>query len=372
MSRIKDLKEKYPETALSMADIMQLIDPTEQNKYLGMLGNIFHSRVKDRTGTEANLKELRMFLQTYLPPAVVDTIPDNQVWMTYVMIDYMGGSSDLQTISKFIEMNERGVIENKDVQTYRTLDDLQHAIAAAELKVMDKEMATQIHRIFEDDEWLVIRPLTFESSCKYGAGTKWCTTAASEPQHFFRYWDRGALIYIINKQTSFKVAAQKYHDENDRSTLWNAADREINWADVDVPLNIFIAVKDEIYKKNTNRSLCSQEIIDRVEEVCLGKKKPQYITADMPTERFRIWADEPNNVRLDEALLNALRNTLGNDMAEAINNELADVYNGPVEPDPIQERVTVDDIEQLPVTNGRIAVNDIYQHFQQALIQRGM
>ena len=54
---------------------------------------------------------------------------------------------------------------------------------------------------YEDDKWVIVRPLTFASSVKYGASTRWCTTYQAEKQYFERYWRQGILIYFINKTT---------------------------------------------------------------------------------------------------------------------------------------------------------------------------
>ncbi len=304
MSRIKDLKEKYPILSLSVADLLEMIDPTDQNKYLSMLGRIVKNKVEERfNGEDAYKTEM----SDIIGDSYVESQPCGYSYILYQLMDLVGGRSSVEVFKKFIEMNERGVIENNDIQQYNSIDDLQAAISLIELKEMDKEMAAQVVKTFEDDTWLVVRPLTFESSCKYGAGTKWCTTASSEPQHFHRYWSRGALIYIINKKTGYKVATQRYYDDSDRSTLWNAADREMNWADVDVDNHIFNIVKTELSLKVTNQSLCSDEVQERVKRICLGE---QFRLVEQPTEVGRIYINPnpPNPARLDLALLDALRN----------------------------------------------------------------
>jgi len=57
-------------------------------------------------------------------------------------------------------------------------------------------------KIYEDETLLVVKPLTHQSSCYYGAGTKWCTTMAGTPAYFERYSNEGNLYYIILKKVS--------------------------------------------------------------------------------------------------------------------------------------------------------------------------
>ena len=296
MSKIKDLKDKFPLISMSIVDILSMIDPTEKNKYLPMLSKVINNDLQNRTKTQ-DLDYFRDTLTKYgIAEGIVNGLPDSHLRMVYLAVDNMNGDN-IKTLIEFMDLNERSLIDENDILKYKSFDDISNAISIAHLKTMDKDMAAQIVRVFEDDTWLVLRPLTFSASCKYGAATKWCTTATSEPQHFYRYWSRGALIYILNKKTGYKVATQKYYDnDHERSTLWNAADREVSWDEVDVDGNIFAIVRDEIKKEITNKSLCSEELQMKVEDECTGKKN----------RRFRAELDVVGENNLAAAFRNAL------------------------------------------------------------------
>ena len=62
-----------------------------------------------------------------------------------------------------------------------------------------EEIKKNTKRIFENDKVLIVKPLSFESSCYYGAGTKWCTTMRDNPSYYNDYSSRGGLYYIILK-----------------------------------------------------------------------------------------------------------------------------------------------------------------------------
>jgi hypothetical protein len=66
-------------------------------------------------------------------------------------------------------------------------------------KQLKDEVKSNTKRIFENDKVLIVRPLSFESSCYYGAGTKWCTTTKDRPSFFQDYSSTGGLYYIILK-----------------------------------------------------------------------------------------------------------------------------------------------------------------------------
>ena len=49
----------------------------------------------------------------------------------------------------------------------------------------------------------MINPLSHESSCYYGSGTRWCTTNKDSDNYYKRYTEAGTLIYYINKNKTF-------------------------------------------------------------------------------------------------------------------------------------------------------------------------
>jgi predicted nuclease with TOPRIM domain len=84
--------------------------------------------------------------------------------------------------------------------------------------------------VYDDSRFFVVNPLTNESSCYYGKGTKWCT-AAEGTNHFNRYNEDGKLFYVIDKSLPtnnpfYKVAILKKFDGDE--SYWDAQDNGIN------------------------------------------------------------------------------------------------------------------------------------------------
>jgi len=315
MSRIKDLKEKYPALGTSVVEVLTLMDPTKTNRYLPVMTEIFNQELTKRVHTSDIGYYRDKLIELGFHEGVVKKLSNTELRVMYQITDLMS-QDGIKIANEFMDLNERGLIEDNDILRYKNINDLAQAISIAQMKSVDKEMASHVIRVFEDDEWLVLRPLTFASSCKYGAATKWCTTATSEPSHFHRYWNRGALIYILNKQTGYKVATQKYYDEDDRSTLWNAVDREVNWTDVDVPAYIFEEVKKELSKNISNRALCDDELYNKVMIECFPMREKYPVSAndligEVPTLVFNPVNMQQQQQRLDELIRNALTEQIG-------------------------------------------------------------
>jgi hypothetical protein len=163
---------------------------------------------------------------------------------------------------------EKNQIENKDVTSYSTIDDLRAAITLASIKELTKELEGQVVKEYEDDKWLVVRPLTFQSSSKYGATTRWCTTYQKEKQYFEKYWQYGILVYFINKVTGYKFAGYKSLRDGDELSFWNAEDRRIDYLDVDADDYLFPIVRRILSSNKTNKELCSTEIQNQVMSEC--------------------------------------------------------------------------------------------------------
>lgn len=103
-------------------------------------------------------------------------------------------------------------IQQKDINTYKSLAELEVATDQAEQQVSATQQKRQkkeqgIKKIHEDDHWLVVEPLTWDAACIYGRGTKWCISAKDQPVHWETYKRFGAAFAFIFDKTK---------DETDR------------------------------------------------------------------------------------------------------------------------------------------------------------
>ena len=93
-------------------------------------------------------------------------------------------------------------------------------------KELEKEIKDQADKLYEDDNYLVIKPNTYEASCYYGAGTKWCTTTKDDRSYFDKYKKTGNLYYFIDKKNnSNKIAVYK---EPHKSEIYDSKDEQIS------------------------------------------------------------------------------------------------------------------------------------------------
>ena len=176
--RVEDAKARYPDY-VNTINYFVANDPSGNNKYLDWLIKLY---VNDDDATNYSLVE-------------------------YITIFH-------KNINKFTK---------KDINQYKTWDEFEKAVLPvkeeAERKEQDKKAEEGTKKLFNSQDWLLVRPLNHDSSCKYGAGTKWCTTAKGDPYHFNSYTKNDLLVYLLHKTSNTKFAFHYSIGDNEESPV---------------------------------------------------------------------------------------------------------------------------------------------------------
>lgn len=273
MSRLDELKKQYPELNVTMFDMMARLDTSKSYKYLPLMCKIFGSRFNPKklwsnkndylTGT---LEIQAMLMNKGIS---TDNLTDGQM---YYIANYFAehfSTDTYQTLKEFMSYMEKDQIENKDVSTYKDLEDIRGAVTLASMKELTKDLEGQVIKEYEDEKWVVVRPLTFSASAKYGASTRWCTTYVREKQYFEKYWRKGILVYFINKKSGYKFAGFKGLNGDSEFSFWNAEDNRIDYLDVNADDYLFPIVRRIFKSEQTNKNLSSNEIQEQVHKECI-------------------------------------------------------------------------------------------------------
>jgi len=155
-------------------------------------------------------------------------------------------TSIVELVKSFDDLVKKGKLENKDISSKEYKIESDHDVVRLQnlFKKLDKEKQTRsevkalgAEKIYDDSKYLVIVPKTFEASCYYGAGTKWCTT--SNKNHLMSETKRAVLYYIIDKSKEpydpetkegdnlSKVALQQYYNGDQK--MWNSQDGSLSF-----------------------------------------------------------------------------------------------------------------------------------------------
>jgi hypothetical protein len=217
----------------------------------------------------------------------------------------------MERFVEFTELMEKGVIDEKDISKYDSWDMLETQLFEAKNRELFKKSKKEIHKIFEDDNYMIFKPLTYASSCSYGYQTKWCTAMINDPGYFYNH-SRGILIYLIDKKENKKFAfyrsfPQPYEMMDDHEQYvfktYNQEDKQIDTIQTGLPMNILQIILMECDLKSPttipNYRLFSEDEKNEmrkyngslpednlcVEEMKISDELPGYIDAPAPALR---------------------------------------------------------------------------------------
>jgi hypothetical protein len=183
------------------------------------------------------------------------------------------GKEDLFALWEFEKHLNEQRIEQKDIQKYKSFDEIRGAVDMAELKLREKEYRKQIQVIYDTSEWFILKPLSYESSLAYGATTKWCTASKQHDSYFYDYCTRGSLVYVINRKTADKFAMyveinpHKFKKGLDIS-FWNAEDKKTDSMELDIPDEIMSVLRQQINDKTKlkpNKYFFNKDELDKMQ-----------------------------------------------------------------------------------------------------------
>jgi len=247
MSRLDKLKEQHPELNVSVMDIIVKLDPTKTYKY-----------------TEFLVKKFKEFYDEY------------DDWTIGLGIEIMG-SENMESLNEFEIHAKANRITNPDISQYKDFSQIYKAVEEAKEKVRLKELEKQVIKLYDDDEWSVVIPLSYEASKIYGANTKWCTT---QERYWNDYYKTYKLIYIQNKKTNEKYAVSRHWEDNKKVQAWMSNDDESSPMLLPLPIEVMSVILCEVNKTDTIFELQSKH---NIVEGTKSKKegKPDYPDTDL-------------------------------------------------------------------------------------------
>ena len=324
MSRLTEIKKQYPELNITIIDLFNKIDGTKSYKYLPLLCKIFGQRFSPKIYSKDERliveSEHKSTLMTY--GVSTDGISFNEMYAIRDILELFN-RSDVQTFIQFKDLMEKGVIENKDITSYKDIEELGGAITLSMIKENEKELEGQAIKVFEDEKWLAVRPLTFQASSKYGSGTKWCTTYKREKNYFEKYWRTGILVYFINKKTGYKFGGFKELDKGGELSFWNSADSRVDYVELETDDYLLPIVRKIFKSEDTNKNLCSNEIQEQVHTECINKYDDMFLVQDQ--------AEQPmlQPQELQEDAIARIANEISQEVDREIVHRLIDVVRNP-------------------------------------------
>ena len=190
---IEKTKKKHS-TDGEFIDRMFAIDPTSQGKYAEWISKYLDLSLKFKDYSKIEDMITKIIIPFEKNYKRIDDDIVNQFTEKLINMDVKTDSSEVEKIKK----------TPKDINSYSTpfyllvmLEVLDETKSRSEEERIAKKGA---YKVFGDSDYLVVRPLTWESSCFYGFETKWCTAMKNNRYHYDKHTRDGILYYFIDKK----------------------------------------------------------------------------------------------------------------------------------------------------------------------------
>jgi hypothetical protein len=238
MAKIKEIIEMAPASfKISLLDVLMAMDMSKTKKYVPLMLRVIQN-VEDEKSSYRVEEDFNAEIRDYYGVSNLPETIDPKV--AYVLLQVIG-SDTTRDLMNFMDSFEKGYFKGVDITTIKTKKELCQLNGLTALNKIGKELAKQVQKDYEDEEWLIVRPFTYESSVRYGYGSKWCTSMEKSAEHFFRYSNNGTLIYCLNKKTGDKVAA--FSEVGEGLSFWNAEDFRIDSMFSGLPIHIIDVIR---------------------------------------------------------------------------------------------------------------------------------
>jgi hypothetical protein len=255
MAKIKEIIEMAPASfKISLLDVLMAMDMSKTKKYVPLMLRVIQN-VEDEKSSYRVEEDFNAEIRDYYGVSNLPETIDPKV--AYVLLQVIG-SDTTRDLMNFMDSFEKGYFKGVDITTITSKKELSRLNGLTALNKIGKELAKQVQKDFEDEEWLMVRPFTYESSVRYGYGSKWCTSMEKSAEHFFRYSNNGTLIYCLNKKTGDKVAA--FYEVGEGLSFWNAEDSRIDSMFSGLPNYIMDVIREIVINEPVPNRLLSVKV----------------------------------------------------------------------------------------------------------------
>ena len=264
---IKKLKKENDFLNISVIDMLGKLDTSKTKKYTQFLVKMIN---KDR----------KNFDDDHLPDIsnrennpLTQTLPRDSYTNNMIrnFLDYAIQYENSKIFVEFTQLMERGLVDENDISKYDSWDMLHEQTFKAKNREILKNSKKVIHTIYEDDDYLIFKPLTYLTSVTYGYQTKWCTAMIDNPNYFYNH-SLGVLIYLIDKKNTKKFAFHKsisypghyFGDSPDSEMIktYNESDKQIDTFQTGLPYDIIKIVSDNISDEGNYKLFSEDELTE--------------------------------------------------------------------------------------------------------------
>lgn len=286
---IKNLKKENDHLNMTLIDMLAKFDPSKTKKYTQFLVKMLNKRLDNQIKEwDYSYNPVPVKFRDYFQNTPADHIS------YHIVAEYFFNHTSLGDFTELCNLMEKGLVSNNDISTYDSWEMVQENLFEAKNRDYTNKAKKEINIIYSDDDYLILKPLTYLASCHYGAQTKWCTASRETCEPFYSYSRDGVLIYLINKKDNTKFAFYKRVGDIDDKivpssvkvfTTYSADDKEIDTIQTGLPMEILKVILNET---DTTSSIISPNYILFSEEEIKEMSKHVYIPGITEEPKLRV------------------------------------------------------------------------------------
>jgi hypothetical protein len=259
---IKKIKKENNSINISLVDLMGKLDNSETKKYTQFLVKILKKNFdneQDFSVRDSSHRERK-----------IDQVLNNSTfdgWITRKILTNLYGWDEVDSFINFCEFMERGLINEKDISKYDSWEMVTSEVFQAKNRNLFKMAKKEVKVVYEDDQYMCIKPLTYAASVSYGYQTRWCTASVQEPSYFYNHSKDGVLVYLIDKINNVKFGF--YHNSY-QIQIYNQKDDRVDSMETGIPIELLHKLigemKSEAKDKNFNYKLFGESELENMKK----------------------------------------------------------------------------------------------------------
>ena len=229
-------------------------DPSDNYKYLDFLMRYVSHTIN--TASESGTPMIKDWALNSPEKALDNNLIHNTIGSLKDNIKVFHEKQNIPNAFRYKDLNDYIRKGHKKAWPLDFIDDVKAArnmLSASQAKKIKKQGV----KLYNDDRWLIIIPLTHDASCYYGGGTRWCTTTKNNDSYYNRYKESGELYYIIDKKGDkdddlHKVALNFSSKDVE---LFNAPDTQIQVSNLEtmgMPKDALLKIVEDAVRKGLN------------------------------------------------------------------------------------------------------------------------
>ena len=259
---IKKIKKENNSINISLVDLMGKLDNSETKKYTQFLVKILKKNFdneQDFLVRDSSHRERK-----------IDQVLNNSTfdgWITRKILTNLYGWDEVDSFINFCEFMERGLTNEKDISKYDSWEMVTSEVFQAKNRNLFKMAKKEVKVVYEDGQYMCIKPLTYAASVSYGYQTRWCTASVQEPSYFYNHSKDGVLVYLIDKINNVKFGF--YHNSY-QIQIYNQKDDRVDSMETGIPIELLHKLigemKSEAKDKNFNYKLFGESELENMKK----------------------------------------------------------------------------------------------------------